>query len=87
MYDNLTARFIRTKLLMRALLVQVLMMAPTAFQSNMQAAQDNYFMAGAKGQTFSSNEAVRSKVLEEYRGLYHVLTQEAGLKVGRFHLC
>eukprot|EP00242_Pyramimonas_sp_CCMP2087_P001000 CAMPEP_0198232004 /NCGR_PEP_ID=MMETSP1445-20131203/115499_1 /TAXON_ID=36898 /ORGANISM="Pyramimonas sp., Strain CCMP2087" /LENGTH=494 /DNA_ID=CAMNT_0043912651 /DNA_START=119 /DNA_END=1603 /DNA_ORIENTATION=+ len=60
---------------------EVLMMAPTAFQSNMQAAQDNYFMAGAKGQTFSTNEAVRSKVLEEYRGLYHVLTQEAGLKV------
>eukprot|EP00240_Pyramimonas_obovata_P001137 CAMPEP_0118934650 /NCGR_PEP_ID=MMETSP1169-20130426/13941_1 /TAXON_ID=36882 /ORGANISM="Pyramimonas obovata, Strain CCMP722" /LENGTH=486 /DNA_ID=CAMNT_0006877575 /DNA_START=45 /DNA_END=1505 /DNA_ORIENTATION=- len=60
---------------------EVLMMAPTGFQSNLQAAQDNYFMAGAKGERFTSNEAVRNKVLEEYHGLYHVLTQEAGLKV------
>eukprot|EP00976_Prorocentrum_cordatum_P100866 1192398-Prorocentrum_minimum.AAC.12 len=58
-------------------------MAPTGFQSNLQAAQDNYFMAGAKGERFTSNEAVRNKVLEEYSGLYHVLAQDAGIKVPR----
>jgi len=60
---------------------EVLMMAPTAFASNEQAAQDNFFMAGAQGAAVPSVDDLRSQVLHEYMGLYRVLTDHAGVKV------
>jgi hypothetical protein len=60
---------------------EVLMMAPTAFASNEQAAQDNFFMAGAQGAAVPSVDALRAQVLDEYMGLYRVLTDHAGVKV------
>jgi len=60
---------------------EVLMMAPTAFASNEQAAQDNFFMAGAQGAAVPSVDDLRSQVLHEYMGLYRVLKDHAGVKV------
>jgi hypothetical protein len=60
---------------------EVLMMAPTAFASNEQAAQDNFFMAGAQGAAVPSIDALRAQVLDEYMGLYRVLADDAGVKV------
>lgn len=60
------------------------MVAPTGFESNMQAAEDNFFMAGAKeGGLDATQPSIRRKVLEEYQGLYKVLSEDAGLKVQR----
>mmetsp|Transcript_23003 Transcript_23003/g.31958 ORF Transcript_23003/g.31958 Transcript_23003/m.31958 type:complete len:488 (+) Transcript_23003:59-1522(+) len=63
---------------------QVLMVAPTGFQSNLQAAEDNHFMAdaaGGQGKVVPPEGALRRKVLEEYMGLYKVLVDQAGLQV------
>eukprot|EP00898_Chlorokybus_atmophyticus_P001324 jgi/Chlat1/2192/Chrsp17S02756 len=60
---------------------QVLMVAPTAFQSNEQAAQDNYYMDTSVG--FSRIE-LRRRVLAEYAQLHHVLTEDAGVQVNLF---
>jgi len=58
------------------------MVAPTGFESNLQAAQDNFFMASAKAGGLQATQAeVRAQVLREYAGLYHVLTEHAGVKV------
>jgi len=61
---------------------EILMVAPTGFESNMQAAEDNFFMAGAKeGGLDATQPSIRRKVLEEYQGLYKVLSEDAGLKI------
>eukprot|EP00873_Tetraselmis_striata_P017038 jgi/Tetstr1/437302/TSEL_002786.t1 len=60
---------------------EVLMVAPTAFTFNQQAAQDNYFM-----HSFDENSAsqVTQQVCREFAGLYHQLTEVAGVKVQLF---
>ncbi|KAA8498620.1 hypothetical protein FVE85_6205 [Porphyridium purpureum] len=59
----------------------VLMVAPTAFHSNPDAALDNHYMAAAASATGSSedaerlyDEAIRAQVLLEYNALYTALT-------------
>eukprot|EP00227_Mantoniella_beaufortii_P003318 CAMPEP_0197618406 /NCGR_PEP_ID=MMETSP1326-20131121/61520_1 /TAXON_ID=1155430 /ORGANISM="Genus nov. species nov., Strain RCC2288" /LENGTH=517 /DNA_ID=CAMNT_0043187305 /DNA_START=64 /DNA_END=1617 /DNA_ORIENTATION=- len=78
---------------------EILMMAPTAFEANLQAAVDNHFMAAAaqvkKGKEAegepapaveddSLNKAARRKVLAEYAGLIQMLTREVGARVHLF---
>lgn len=60
---------------------EVLMVAPTAFTFNQQAAQDNYFM-----HSFDDNAAsqVAQQVCREFAGLYHQLTEVNGVKVQLF---
>ncbi|MEW5308120.1 MAG: hypothetical protein WDW38_000101 [Sanguina aurantia] len=57
----------------------ILMVSPTAFGFNEQAAQDNSFMhvASAPG---AGSELTRT-VLREYAGLHHALTEVAGVQV------
>lgn len=61
---------------------EVLMVAPTAFTFNAQAAQDNTFMhnsgAGAQG------DNITQRVLREFAGLHHQLTEVAGVRVTLF---
>ncbi|KAG2502170.1 hypothetical protein HYH03_000657 [Edaphochlamys debaryana] len=62
---------------------EVLMVAPTAFGFNEQAAQDNSFMHAAAKPGEGGNELTR-QVLREFAGLHHALTQVAGVKVNLF---
>ncbi|PNH03639.1 hypothetical protein TSOC_010283 [Tetrabaena socialis] len=61
---------------------EVLMVAPTSFGFNEQAAQDNSFMHKAQ-KPGEGNELTRA-VLAEFAGLHHALTQVAGVKVNLF---
>mmetsp|Transcript_6 Transcript_6/g.8 ORF Transcript_6/g.8 Transcript_6/m.8 type:complete len:487 (-) Transcript_6:423-1883(-) len=58
---------------------EILMVAPTAFGFNEQAAQDNSFMHKAS-KPGEGSELTR-QVLKEYAGLHHQLTEVAGVKV------
>ncbi|GLC77786.1 hypothetical protein PLESTB_000956200 [Pleodorina starrii] len=62
---------------------EVLMVAPTAFGFNEQAAQDNSFMHAAAKPGEGGNALTR-QVLREFAGLHHALTQVAGVKVNLF---
>lgn len=61
---------------------EVLMVAPTAFVFNEQAAQDNSFMNTTDGSSISNK--VTQQVLNEFASLYDVLTEHAGVKVNLF---
>lgn len=61
---------------------EVLMVAPTAFVYNQQAAQDNSFMNTETGEQIDGR--VTQRVLHEFAGLYDVLTEVAGVKVNLF---
>ena len=61
---------------------RILMVAPSAFEANIQAAADNHFMAGADA-VAHSDDAARRRVLREYAGLVRVLTRDVGLEAGR----
>lgn len=70
---------------------EVLMVAPTAFVFNDQAAQDNTFMNMAvnsfdppAGATDPQPLSVTRQVLKEFAGLHHELTEVAGVKVNLF---
>jgi hypothetical protein len=58
----------------------VLMVAPTAFESNAQAAQDNAFMLTSEA---AARDSVRAAVLAEHAALYAALTR-AGVRVRLF---
>uniref|UniRef100_A0A061RZ36 Amidinotransferase n=1 Tax=Tetraselmis sp. GSL018 TaxID=582737 RepID=A0A061RZ36_9CHLO len=60
---------------------EVLMVAPTAFTFNQQAAQDNYFMNSMEDK---SGTSVTQQVCREFAGLYHQLNEVAGVKVQLF---
>lgn len=60
---------------------EVLMVAPTAFIFNDQAAQDNTFMNTKSG---DGNVNVTEQVLKEFSDLYAVLTEDARVKVNLF---
>ncbi|KAL4451603.1 hypothetical protein ABPG75_007265 [Micractinium tetrahymenae] len=69
----------------------VLMVAPTAFVFNDQAAQDNTFMNSAVNSfdqpgvaTGQPPLSVTRRVLREFAGLHHELTEVAGVKVNLF---
>ena len=62
---------------------EVLMVAPTAFVFNQQAAQDNSFMNTTTSDD-SLSTAVTRQVLKEFSDLYHELTEVAGVKVNLF---
>ncbi|KAK3237066.1 hypothetical protein CYMTET_52833, partial [Cymbomonas tetramitiformis] len=55
---------------------EVVMVAPTAFGFNPQAAQDNSFMNAE-----APSSGVTETVLKEFSALYHELTEVAGVKV------
>jgi hypothetical protein len=60
---------------------EVLMVAPTAFGFNQQAAQDNHFMhSSAKG--MPDAESVTRRVLREFAGLHHELSEVRALCQG-----
>ncbi|KAG7668098.1 hypothetical protein Ndes2526B_g03388 [Nannochloris sp. 'desiccata'] len=61
---------------------EVLMVAPTAFVFNQEAAQDNSFMNTNTGEALSGG--VTHQVLKEFSSLYDVLTEVAGVKVNLF---
>lgn len=61
---------------------EVLMVAPTAFVYNQQAAQDNSFMNTATGEELGGS--VTATVLREFASLYEELTERAGVKVNLF---
>ena len=55
---------------------EVLMVAPTAFGFNAQAAADNSFMHASTGdQTSLPTNQLRSRVLNEFSGLHRELTE------------
>lgn len=55
---------------------EVLMVAPTAFEFNDQTAQDNSFMhSSAGGQVASADSKIARRVLREFAGLYHELSE------------
>ena len=58
---------------------RILMVAPSAFEANIQAAADNHFMAGTDT-VADSDDAARRRVLREYAGLVRVLTHDVGLE-------
>eukprot|EP00899_Mesostigma_viride_P013987 jgi/Mesvir1/2258/Mv19306-RA.1 len=60
---------------------EVLMLAPTAFESNSLTAQDNAFM---NTKLNLARQALRQKVLGEYAGLYEVLSERFGVQVHLF---
>jgi len=67
---------------------RVLMVAPTAFVFNDQAAQDNTFMnssttTGGAGNA-GGHTLLTKKVLEEFSLLHHKLSEDAGVKVDLF---
>ncbi|GFR43262.1 hypothetical protein Agub_g4323 [Astrephomene gubernaculifera] len=62
---------------------EVLMVAPTAFGFNEQAAQDNSFMHAASKPGEGGGQLTR-QVLREFAGLHHQLTQVAGVKVNLY---
>lgn len=53
----------------------VLMVAPTAFGFNDQAAQDNHFMHASTGSSEADSGAHTRTVLREFAGLHHQLTE------------
>lgn len=59
---------------------EVLMVAPTAFVFNEQAAQDNTFMAAETG------NPVTAAVLREFSALHHELSEVAGVRVNLFQV-
>ena len=59
---------------------RVLMVAPTAFGFNEQAAQDNAFMHAAEAAAEGGSPLTR-QVLREFAGLYRALTETAGVSV------
>lgn len=61
---------------------EVLMVAPTAFGFNEQAAQDNSFMHAA--QKPGEGTELTKQVLREFAALHHQLTEVAGVKVNLF---
>ena len=61
---------------------RVLMVAPTAFGFNDQAAQDNSFMN--KAEKPQEGSPLTRAVLEEFSGLYRQLTDVAGVQVALF---
>ena len=61
---------------------EVLMVAPTAFVFNDQAAQDNSFMNTNTGEKIQLS--VTQQVLREFANLYEVLTENARVKVNLF---
>lgn len=61
---------------------EVLMVAPTAFGFNEQAAQDNSFMH--KAATPGAGSSLTRKVLKEFAELHHQLTEVAGVQVHLF---
>ncbi|CAG9462849.1 unnamed protein product [Pedinophyceae sp. YPF-701] len=61
----------------------VLMMSPTAFTFNAEAAEDNSFMHDKVGGQLCTIE-VRGKVLREYANYIHELTHNAGVDVHLF---
>eukprot|EP00890_Picochlorum_soloecismus_P005996 jgi/Picsp_1/6398/NSC_03746-R1_amidinotransferase family protein len=61
---------------------EVLMVAPTAFVYNDQAAQDNSFMNTETGEILKTS--VTQQVLKEFADLYTVLTEDARVKVNLF---
>jgi hypothetical protein len=64
---------------------EVLMVAPTAFVYNHEAAQDNTFMNATNTATGESlGASVTRRVLHEFSELYDVLTERAGVKVNLF---
>ena len=74
----------------------VLMVSPTSFGFNAQAAEDNYFMHanpgpgvmedGSKSDApgFTTEESLSSKALKEFAGLHRALTDGAGVDVCLF---
>ena len=65
---------------------EVLMVAPTAFGFNAAAAEDNAFMhSDAGGADARQGSTLTRQVLREYAGLYHQLTEVAGVKVSNGH--
>lgn len=58
----------------------VLMVAPTAFGFNEQAAQDNSFMHAGEAASEGGSPLTR-QVLKEFAGLYRALTEGAGVRV------
>lgn len=64
---------------------EVLMVAPTAFVFNDQAAQDNSFMNTETGEVIQGS--VTQQVLKEFSDLYTVLTENARVKVNLFQHC
>ncbi|KAK9797387.1 hypothetical protein WJX73_009806 [Symbiochloris irregularis] len=62
----------------------VLMVAPTAFGFNDQAAQDNHFMHASTGSSEADPGAHTRTVLQEFAGLHHQLTEVAGVNVHLF---
>ena len=61
---------------------EVLMVAPTAFEFNESCAEDNHFMSQVSQE--EGKEGARSIVLQEYSGLYDMLTKQVGVKVHLF---
>ena len=60
---------------------RILMVAPSAFEANIQAAADNYFLAGTDT-VADSDDAARRRVLREYAGLVRVLSRDVGVEAG-----
>jgi len=64
---------------------EVLMVAPTAFGFNSQAAQDNTFMhSTVGGEAAPPASQVTAQVLKEFAGLHRELSEVAGVKVNLF---
>jgi hypothetical protein len=67
---------------------EVLMVAPTAFVFNAQAAADNTFMHSAAGggsdEESQQVEPVTRRVLREFAALHHELSEVAGVRVNLF---
>lgn len=64
---------------------EVLMVAPTAFGFNAQAAEDNFFMhANAGGGGSGSPPSLPAAALSEFAGLHRALTDGAGVRVTLF---
>jgi hypothetical protein len=63
---------------------RVLMVAPTAFGFNPQAAQDNSFMHDAAEAGHGGASVLTRQVLREYSGLYRALADGAGVDVALF---
>ncbi|CAL8463431.1 g2965 [Coccomyxa elongata] len=64
---------------------EVLMVAPTAFGFNDQAAQDNHFMHSSTSTSSGKpGTSITHKALREFAGLHHELTEVAGVRVSLF---
>ncbi|KAL6778292.1 hypothetical protein ACKKBG_A17635 [Auxenochlorella protothecoides x Auxenochlorella symbiontica] len=63
---------------------EVLMVAPTAFGFNEQAAQDNTFMHTGAGAASDAGPSVTHRVVREFAGLHRELADVAGVRVNLF---